>query len=85
MWCLARLLPLMIGNSVDEEDSHWINFLRLLTIMDYVFAPVSSHSVAAYLATLIDDYLTFFTDLYPDCSIIPKQHYMVHIPQWIIK
>ena len=37
MWCLARMLPIMIREPVSENDQHWENFL-LLTIADYVFA-----------------------------------------------
>ncbi len=76
----ANVVPLIIGDCVPETDEYWGNFLILLRIMDYVFAPVSSRSIAAYLATLIEDYLTTFTELYPNCPVIPKQHYMVHIP-----
>ncbi len=85
MWCLARLLPLIIGEIIPEYNDHWDNFLVLLKISDYVFSPVSSNGVAAYLATLIEDYLQTFTELYPDCPIIPKQHYMVRIPEWIVR
>ena len=38
MWCLARMLPLMIGKDVPEFDEHWSNYLLLLEILDYVFA-----------------------------------------------
>ena len=83
MWCLARLLPLMIGDSVPHNDPNWDNFLLLLKITDYVLAPVSSQGIAALLTNLIEDYLQSFIELYPECRIIPKQHYMIHMPQWI--
>lgn len=85
MWCLARLLPLIIGEAIPEDDTHWDNFLLLLQIADYVFSPICSHSIADYLTTLIEDYLQTFTELYPHTLIIPKQHYMIHIPQWIVR
>lgn len=83
MWCLCRLLPLMIGNLVPETDSRWINFLQLLEIVDLLFAPVLSNDHVAYLHFLIEEHHQIFTDLYPDCSITPKFHYMVHYPHWI--
>lgn len=83
MWCLARLLPLMIGIHVPSDDQHWENFLQLMTIVDYVFAPVTSTDVLAYLKDLIEDYLISFKELYPNSSIIPKMHYLIHIPDWI--
>ena len=85
MWCLARLLPLMIGDIIPSDDENWQNFLVLLTIMDYVFAPVVSPDVIAFLHDLIRVHHEKFQQLYPECSIIPKLHYMIHIPQWIQK
>lgn len=84
MWCLSRLLPLIIGPSVPDDD-YWRNSLLLLKITDLIFSPVLSRSNAMYLVYLIDDYLQTFVELYPHCKIIPKQHYMVHIPQWIVR
>ena len=83
MWCLARLLPLMIGHRVAEDNEHWKNFLLLLSILDIVFAPVVSTDCVAYLKVLINEHHEHFRVLYPTCSIIPKMHYMVHNPECI--
>lgn len=83
MWCLCRLLPLMIGHRVSKTDKHWLNFLQLLEIIDIVFAPVISKDAIAYLRVIIKEHHESFTELYPHCSITPKMHYMVHYPQWI--
>ena len=85
MWCLARLLPLMIGDSVPEGDPNWDNFLLLLSIADYMLSPIASRGIVTLLTTLIEDYLESFKELYPECPIIPKQHYLVHVPQWMLK
>ncbi len=85
MWCLARLLPLMIGHKVPEHDDHWKNFLLLLRITDLVFAPALSTDCLAYLKELICEHHETFKHLYPTCSIIPKMHYMVHYPECIEK
>ena len=39
--CLRRLLPLMIGDLIDEEEESmlWENFTTLLTILDFVPSP----------------------------------------------
>ena len=85
MWCLARLLPLIIGDLIPENDNYWLNFLLLLLkITGLIFSPLSSRNIAAYLTSLIEDYLSTFTELYPHCPIIPKQH-MIHIPKWIVR
>ena len=83
MWCLGRLLPLIIGDLVPEGDEKWELFLQLLTIVDYVFAPKTTSEVVAYVRLLIQYHHTKFTSLYPDCSVLPKMHYMVHIPSWM--
>ncbi len=83
MWCLARYLPLIIGDLVPEDDEKWNLFLMLLTIVDYVFAPRTTPDVIAYVRFLINQHHTEFRRLYPDCVMIPKQHYMVHIPEWM--
>lgn len=83
MWCLSRLLPLMLGDKVPETDRRWKNFLMLLEIMDYVFAPTLSQDHVAYLHVSIEEHHQTFIDLYPSCNITPKLHYMVHYPQWI--
>ena len=74
MWCLCRLLPLMIGDKVPETDSRWLNFLRLLEIIDVLFAPVLSNNLIAYLHFLIEEHHQLFTELYPSCNITPKIH-----------
>lgn len=82
MWCLARLLPLLIGDLVPPDDTKWINFLMLLTCLDYSFAPVMTDSKCDFLAMLIEDFLSDFTELY-ERRLTPKMHYMIHIPSWI--
>lgn len=85
MWCLGRLLPLMIGSQIPQDNIYWLNYLVLLNIIDYLFAPVISHECIDHLQVLIADHHSTFKEIYPQCNIIPKMHYMVHYPQWIRK
>ena len=85
MWCLARLLPLMIGEHVPEDDHRWGLFKMLLLIVDYVFAPNTDEDIIEYIRKLIEDHHFKFRELYPACPVTPKLHYMVHIPDWMIK
>ena len=39
MWVLACYLPVMVGKYVQTDDEYWDNYLTLLHITDYVFAP----------------------------------------------
>ena len=83
MWCLARLLPLMIGDIVSEDEPHWDNFLLMLSIVDYIFAPVTSGDIASYVKLLINEHHQAFCNLYPNAPIVPKLHYMIHLPEWM--
>lgn len=65
--CLARLLPMFIGEHIEEGDPHWEKFLLMLTIVGYCCAPLVSEDWAAYLQMLINDHHKEFTSLYPSC------------------
>uniref|UniRef100_A0A1X7T9Z5 Uncharacterized protein n=1 Tax=Amphimedon queenslandica TaxID=400682 RepID=A0A1X7T9Z5_AMPQE len=84
MWCLARLLPLLVGEFIPVGEPHWENFLLLLTIVEYVFGPVTSEDVVPYLKDLIREHHENFCQLYPNASIIPKIHYIIHLPEWLL-
>ena len=60
MWCLRLFLPLLIVNLVPEGDDFWDNFLMLLTIMDYVFALITSDDKADYVVMLVEDFFNRF-------------------------
>ena len=79
MWCLGRLLPLMIGDKVPEDDDHWINFLLL---RDVIVAPVLAPDCVGYLKFQIRDHHEM---LYPTCNITPKMHYLIHYLECIEK
>jgi len=83
MWCLAQYLPLLIGSFVHEGHQHWENFLMLLSIMDYVFAPVITSAKTDFISGLTEDFLQDFTQLYPETRLTPKMHYTIHLSSWI--
>lgn len=85
MWCLARLLPLIIGSMIQVDDDYWSNFLLLLEMIDYIFAPTLSSEAVAQLKILINDHHQSFKMLYPNCPITPKMHYIVHYPELILR
>lgn len=85
MWLFERILPLLIGEFVPDEDEHWELFLRMMEIVDLLFAPSTSDDHAAYIAVLINDHHHDFCRLYPINNIIPKMHFMVHMPRLMIQ
>ena len=85
MWCLGRFLPLIIGSHMPEDDEKWCLFVTLLEIVDIIFAEVTNIDKAAYLRDLITDHHSRFVQLYPNCSVIPKMHYILHYPRTMIR
>lgn len=85
MWTLGRFLPFAIGHIVPEGNEHWENFLRLLEIMNIVFARRIPKEECGYLESLISDHHTCFKDLYPHVSVTMKMHSNVHMPRLILE
>ena len=85
MWLLGRILPLVIGDLVPDDDERWCNFLLMMEIVDLLFCPTISEDNAAYLAVRISEHHEQFSQLYPGKSIIPKMHFMVHMPRLILQ
>lgn len=56
-----------------------------MSIVDTEFAPVTSEAMAAFLGTLIADYLEELKKLYVNSPLIPKQHFMVQYPSPILE
>ena len=83
MWCLGRYLPILIGDKVSPDDERWQNYLLLMEIVDRVLAPRSTMSVVADLRHLIHHHHLEFKRLYPEKSITPKMHFLVHYPEMI--
>ena len=46
-------------------------------------SPVLSKETVVYLKIIIEEHLKLFKRLFPKCSIIPKQHYLIHFPETI--
>ena len=82
-WCLGRFLPFLIGDLVPESDRNSKVYLSFLRIMEYTFAPVITTDKLDFLQMLIQDFLTEFTQLYPERPLTPKMHYLVHMPSWM--
>ena len=85
MWNLAIHLPLMIGDTVPSDDEKWECFLLSLDILQLCTTRIATTGHAGILESLIHEHHTAFARCYPHASITPKMHYMVHLPQQIIR
>ena len=85
MWLLARILPIIVGDYVPNDDDRWENFLLLMDIVDRLFCPKITEDDAMYVKWLISDHHKEFVRLYPDSSVIPKMHFMIHTPHLMLQ
>lgn len=75
----------MMGYKVPRDNENWKNFLRLLEIVDFVFARHLTEEDCGYLESLISDHHSTFKELYPKQAITMKIHSMIHMPRLILK
>lgn len=85
MWCLFRFLPIMIGDLVDSTLKQWHCFLKLWNIVQICTATAIRKDDVPYLKLLIEEHHNLFKEVHPAASIIPKLHYLVHVPDDIIR
>ena len=85
MWLLGRILPLVIGDLVPRGNAKWENFIAMMKIVDLLFAPTITEELLGYLSQIIEGHHHSFTTLYPGESVIPKMHFMIHMPRLIKK
>jgi len=85
MWTLGRLLPVMIGHKIPEENAHWLHYLELLDIVDLLFSPIVGPETPGYLELLLQQNLKTFTHLYPDHNVLPKMHFLIHTARYMAK
>ena len=78
-----RLLPFILSSLIDEDDHYYELLKELIAIVQIIFSPVVSLDTVNLLKVLIAKHLSQFKDKFPHVNIIPKQHYMVHIPTMI--
>ncbi|KAI7811590.1 hypothetical protein IRJ41_002398 [Triplophysa rosa] len=78
MWCLLRLLPLMIGDLIPEGNKYWELLLLLLTCMENLYSPPLTEDAVLFLRHLIVEHHSLFLKLFPDRHLKPKHHFMLH-------
>ncbi|CAI5671395.1 unnamed protein product [Oreochromis niloticus] len=83
--CILRNTPLIFGDIVERDNSHWNFVLLLLQIVDIVLSPVLTDGMICYLKHLICDHHNMFKNLFPGRKLIPKHHLMIHYPRCIKK
>jgi len=86
IFTLAHMLPLLIADWIQCENSHLIEhincYITLLQIMNICLAYEIHEESIELLTRMIEVYITRFINLYPD-SIVPKFHFLIHVPRYI--
>ena len=52
---------------------------------DMLIAPEINEDEVSYLHILTQQHHKTFVEVYPNASVIPKHHFMVHIPRLILQ
>ena len=78
-----KLLPFYLGSFVHKENDFFFLLTNLQQIVQIIYSPVITSITIEELRTLISDHLSLFKQLFPESNILPKQHYMIHIPSMI--
>ena len=83
---LLDILPFVLRLlGISENSEHFAFIVELLSIHKILMAPIISVGTLAVLRGDIAAHLQNFRTLFPHCSIIPKQHYLIHMPSTIKK
>ncbi|KAL4009325.1 hypothetical protein ACER0C_003177 [Sarotherodon galilaeus] len=81
MLVLLKILPFLMDKI---GENHYTQMLRnMLEIIKILFSPIIAVSTLSRLKLLIELHLKHFKQLFPDENIIPKQHYLLHLPSQI--
>ncbi|KAJ8671567.1 hypothetical protein QAD02_002826 [Eretmocerus hayati] len=85
IWNFLRILPILIGDKIDDyTDDTWRCLLLLGEIVEIICSPTIHKSCIPYLDTLIQEYLYLRELSFPDHRLRPKHHYLTHYPQLIL-
>lgn len=85
MWLLGRVLPFLFGKYVPTDDDRWKCYLMMLAISGLLLAPEITRDEVGYLGMLITEHHQNFTEVYPNASVLPKMHYLIHAPRLILQ
>lgn len=82
-WALLRLLPLMIGHLVPENEASWEILMDLKEIVELVVSADLSDASLSFLERKIADHRELLRETFPELRLRPKHHFVEHYPQLI--
>ncbi|CAN7945872.1 unnamed protein product, partial [Ixodes hexagonus] len=84
-WCLFRLLPQLYADCIPEGNAHWRVYLAYRQVVDIILAERIPRDCVPYLHVKVQEFLELYTTQYPNASVTPKLHYLLHYPKYILK
>jgi len=84
-WSLLKYLPLAVGKAVPCDNVHWLFLLHLSHLVDLIFAPRFTRGMVMYLKDVIEEHLHRCVNLYTSTKLRPKHHFLVHLPEIVLK
>ena len=86
IWCLLHLLPLLIGDQIqDYSDPRWCMVLKLHQIVEIICAPALNAVDISCLNIYIREYIGLRCSVFPAVPLRPKYHYLCHYPRMILQ
>ncbi|XP_036973983.1 uncharacterized protein LOC119030471 [Acanthopagrus latus] len=81
-WCLLRMIPLMIGDKVPEDEPAWEVLMTLKDVVELVMAPLHTDETIGYMQSKISEHCYRFLEVFPEETVRPKHHFHEHYP-WL--
>ena len=82
---LIHILPIITSELFHDVDPYYHNFLACMKITITAFSPYADKTTVGELEQLMYSYCSEFPKLYLGVSIKLKLHYMLHLPQQLLK
>ena len=76
-------MPIAIGSIIPKNDAKWVNFIKLLQIQQLCTSPITTETTIESLTICIACHNYGYQEVYPDASLLPQMHYLVHLPNRI--
>jgi len=71
---LLRLLPLLIGNYIPEQEQSWEILMDLKEIVEITVSSTLSEGTLCYLGNKLSDHRQLLTDTFPEFKLKPTFH-----------
>lgn len=86
-WCFLRLLPILVSRWIKDpiKSEVWQLCLKLREITEFICAPKIHLSEVGYVNVLLEEYVHLRKTLFPDHTLKPKHHYLLHYPDLILQ